>query len=243
MQRNYVILGAVAAIGIGAAAYFGGAVAPTDAVGQTGDTSTAVNANTAPSGATISATPLQDVTLSAEGRVLGDIVIGEADAPVTIIEYASLTCPHCATFHNATYPTVKTDYIDTGLVRMVVREVYFDYEGVLAAAIARCGGEDRYSRFLDVLYKQQSQWHDRSDRQATIANLRRIGIFGGLTPERVDACLTDETYHRALTAAYEQTATADGVRSTPYFLVNGDPVRGAVGASEMAAAIDAHLPN
>lgn len=243
MQRNYVILGAIAAIGIGAAAYFGGAFAPNDAVGQTGSGATAVNASTAPNGSTISAAPLQEVTVSPEGRVLGDVIIGDPEAPVTVIEYASLTCPHCATFHNATYPTVKADYIDQGLVRMIVREVYFDYEGVLAAAIARCGGEDRYSRFLDVIFKQQSQWHDRGNRQATIANLRRIGIFGGLTPERVDACLTDETFHRALTSAYEETATADGVRSTPYFLVNGDPVRGAVGASEMAAAIDAHLPN
>ena len=234
MSRQLMIGGvAAAAVALGAG-YFGGVFSPADQH---------ANAQAVVANATISAAPLADVTVTPEGRAMGDIILGDPNAPVTIVEYASITCPHCANFHTQSFPAINADYIEKGLAKLVVREVYFDYEGLMASAVARCGGPDKFHKFLDVFFKQQSQWRAGGDRPEVLRRIRRIGLLGGLTPERVDACMADEDYHRALAETYEKTSTADEVRSTPFFLVNGDRVRGAVSADEMAQTIEAHLPN
>lgn len=193
--------------------------------------------------AAVSATPIEPPTITDDGRALGDIVLGDPDAPVTIVEYASLTCPHCARFHIETYPTLKSEYIDTGLAKLVIREVYFDYEGLIASAIARCGGAANFYKFMDVILEQQRQWRSSGDRGTIVGELRRIGLLGGLPPERVDACISDQDYLRALAERYQQTASADEVEATPFFLVNGERLRGAVGIDEFREVVDAHLPN
>lgn len=231
MQRTFFAVGAAAAL----SAFFAMSNAP-------GVISSTAHAQTI-AAAAVSAVPIAPPTITDDGRALGDIVLGDPDAPVTIVEYASLTCPHCARFHIDTYPTIKEEYIDKGLVNLVIREVYFDYEGLVASAVARCGGPDNFYKFMDVMLEQQRQWRSSGDRQTIVGALRRIGLLGGLPPERVDACMSDQDYLRALAERYQETSQADEVRSTPYFLVNGEPVRGAVGADEMREVIDAQLPN
>ncbi len=188
-----------------------------------------------------SATDYEPAAMDDNGRVLGDIVIGDPAAPVAIVEYASLTCPHCASFHNGSLPELTEKYIETGKVKLIMREVYFDQFGLLATAVARCGGGARYEKFLDVFFKQQREWTEGGDPAQIRDRIRRIGLLGGMTPEQVDGCMTDRAYHEALIAFYQKTSGADNVRSTPYFLVNGQEVRGSVSADQMSATIDGLL--
>lgn len=180
-------------------------------------------------------------TLEEKGYALGDLALGDPNAPVTMIEYLSLTCPHCAHFNNDTLPALKAKYIDTGKVKLIVREVYFDQFGLWATAVARCGGEMRYHAFIDTFFQTQKDWA-RGDNQEDIVNkIRAIGRKGGLSPQRVDACLSDEAYVTKLVETYQEHAKRDEVTSTPFFLINGEVVRGARSPEEMSAVIDSKL--
>ncbi len=170
----------------------------------------------------------------------GDQVVGAEDAPVTVVEYASLTCPHCASFHKETWPELKAQYVDTGKVRFVMREVYFDRFGLWAAMVARCGGSDTYFPFIDVLFKQQREW-TAGDQNQIVESMRRIGKQGGLSDADLDLCLKDEDFARGLLADYQENAKEDGVQSTPTFFINGDRLEGARSIEEMSEAIEKHL--
>jgi protein-disulfide isomerase len=154
-----------------------------------------------------------------EGRV-PDMVMGAEDAPVTVVEYASFTCPHCATFHTNVFRRLKETYIDTGRVRYVYREVFFDRPGLWAAMVARCGGEQRYFGIADMIYDRQRQW-TQGDAATVAGNLRTIGKTAGLTDEALDACLTDGETAQAMVATFEENSARDGIDSTPSFLIDG----------------------
>lgn len=161
---------------------------------------------------------------SAEGAdtsLVTDMALGDADAPVTVIEYASFTCPHCRTFHKTVFPELKANYIDTGQIRFVHREVYFDRYGLWAGMVARCGGEERYFGIVDLIYDQQSEWTASNDPAVVADNLRRIGRTAGMSDEQVDACLQDADMANAMVAHYQETAEADGINSTPSFVIDG----------------------
>ncbi len=150
-----------------------------------------------------------------------DMTLGAADAPVTLIEYASYTCPHCANFHKTIFPQLKADYIDTGKVRFIHREVFFDRFGLWAAIVARCGGEDRYFGIADILYEEQSAWLGGDTPAGVADNLRLIGKRAGLTGETLDACLGDADRAEAMVANYRRQADKDGINSTPSFVIDG----------------------
>ncbi|WP_373355425.1 DsbA family protein [Pseudoroseicyclus sp. CXY001] len=152
-----------------------------------------------------------------------DMVLGDPDAPVTMIEYGSFTCPHCAAFHAEQYQELKRDYIDTGKVRFIFREVYFDRFGLWASMVARCGGELRFFGIHDLIYETQSEWIAGGRDPAAIAdNLRRLGIQAGLDGEQVDACLSDATTAETLVAWFQENAEADEVQATPTLMVQGE---------------------
>ncbi len=153
--------------------------------------------------------------------VIEDITMGNPEAPVTVVEYASFTCPHCKNFHAGPLKQLKAEYIDTGKINFVYREVYFDKFGLWAALLARCGGQERYMQIADMLYEQQSQWLAGGDVAQVVANLNRIGRDAGLSDDKVAACLTDTQMARALVATYQKNAEADGIDSTPSFVING----------------------
>ena len=168
-----------------------------------------------------------------------DITLGDENAPVKVIEYASFTCPHCANFHNDTYKDFKRDYIDTGKVHFTYREVFFDRYGLWAAMVARCAGPDRYMSVADILYRTQGEWARQGDAAAVAESLKRIGVQAGLSQEEVDACLNNADLAQSLVSWYEANADADNIRSTPSFLINGELSAGNMGLAQIGALIDA----
>jgi len=172
-------------------------------------------------------TGLPPMAASAQGAAEVDIsgvremALGAEDAPVTVIEYASFTCPHCADFHADVLPRLKADYIDTGKIRFISREVYFDRFGLWAAMVARCDGGDRYFGIADMIYDRQRTW-TRGEPQQVVEALAAIGVAAGLSRETLQACLSDGDKAQALVAWYRQNATADGIEATPSFVIEGE---------------------
>lgn len=169
-----------------------------------------------------------------------EMVVGSEDAPVTLVEYASYTCIHCANFHNDVYPQLKADYIDTGKVKLIYREVYFDRYGLWASMIARCGGPEKFFGISDLIYKGQSDWTRAGGASEVIDALRKIGAVAGLEKDTVEACLQDGTKAQTLVTWYQENATADGVESTPSFVLNGTKIANQSYAS-FKELIDAEL--
>ncbi|MFQ5623007.1 MAG: DsbA family protein [Paracoccaceae bacterium] len=150
-----------------------------------------------------------------------EMILGSADAPIEVIEYGSFTCPHCARFHEEVYPLLKANYIETGKVKFVYREVYFDGPGLWAAMIARCGGPERYFGLAELLFKRQSDWALHNDVSGVVNGLYQIGRIAGLEDDAMKACVTDEAQARLLVANYQKNVEADGIEGTPTFLING----------------------
>jgi protein-disulfide isomerase len=148
--------------------------------------------------------------------------LGNADAPVTVVEYASFTCPHCQHFHETVFGQLKANYIDTGKINFIYREVYFDRFGLWAGMVARCGDGQRYFGIADMIYDKQSEWIAGGDDPAKVAaNLRTIGKTAGLSDEQLDACMADSAMAQAMVAVYQENAERDEVTSTPSFRING----------------------
>ncbi len=169
--------------------------------------------------------PLSATAQEAEATTpveITDFSLGPADAKVQITEYASFTCPHCATFHANVWPQLKADYIDTGKVRFTYREVYFDRYGLWAAMVARCGGEMRYFGIVDMIFEQQQEWAASDDPNVVIGNLRTIAKTAGLDDATLDACLQDGAKAEAMVAHFEANMAADDVQGTPTFIINGE---------------------
>jgi len=158
----------------------------------------------------------QDATNAVE-----DIVLGNPDAAVTMIEYASFTCPHCARFHADVMPKIKAEYIDTGKIKFIYREVFFDRPGLWAAMIARCDGNDKYMGIADILYQRQREWTSAAGGAEIAQSLYKIGRIAGLNDETMEACLQDQDTAKALVANFQERTTADGVNSTPTVFING----------------------
>lgn len=168
-----------------------------------------------------------------------DMRMGNELAPVQVTEYASFTCSHCATFHEDTFGQLKTNYIDTGKIDFVYREVFFDRYGLWAAMMARCE-PDKYFGIADILYKRQAEW-SRSDQPVeNIAAMRKIGLLSGLTNEQLDKCFEDQKMAEALVAHFQKTTTADQVTSTPTLFVNGTKYPN-MSYEKLAAIIDTEL--
>ncbi|MFI0847625.1 DsbA family protein, partial [Mesorhizobium sp. IMUNJ 23232] len=178
-----------------------------------------------------------DMAKLLEPGALPDMVLGKADAPVTIVEYASMTCPHCAHFHETTLPALKTKYIETGKARLILREFPFDPRAEAGFMLARCSN-DNYFPMVDVLFKQQQNW-------ATAENARdallQISKLAGFTQERFESCLTDQKLLDEIRAVRERGTKDFGVDSTPTFFINGKQYKGALSIEEMSAIIDGML--
>lgn len=170
--------------------------------------------------------------------VVGDVVLGDPNAAVTIIEYASFTCPHCASFHQNTWPRFKEEYVDTGKVKFIMREVYFDKYGLWAGMTARCGGEKGYYPMVDTFLKKQSSWARSQDVGAEI---QKIGRRAGLSNDQLSACLADRDYAKTLLESYQKNAAEDAVRSTPTFIINGEQHSGSMSFEDFSKIVDAAL--
>lgn len=169
-----------------------------------------------------------------------DMAIGAADAPVTVVEYGSFTCPHCARFHTDVLPQIEKNYVESGKVRFIFREAYFDKYGLWASLMARCGGEMRYFGIADILMKDQGAWLGEGDPTTVVDNLRRIGLKTGITNEELDVCFDDGDQVQALVAWYQQNFTRDNMDSTPSFLINGQKYSN-MGYDKFAGVLDEKL--
>jgi protein-disulfide isomerase len=175
---------------------------------------------------------------------LDERVLGKDDAPVTIIEYASMTCGHCAAFHVKTYPELKKRYIDTGKVRFILREFPLDLVAAGAFALARCAGKDKHYAIVDTLFEQQKDW-------AFVSN-PRMGLFNfakqfGFTEQTFNACVSDKNMMQAMENGIKRASEKFGVNSTPTFFIvagmNSKKLSGAMSIDDLAKEIDPLIQN
>jgi protein-disulfide isomerase len=165
---------------------------------------------------------------------LGDIAQGPADAKVTIIEYASMTCSHCAAFHQTTYPELKKRYIDTGKVRYILREFPLDPLATAGFMLARCDGEQKYYPVVDLLFTQQKNW---AFTERPLDALRQMMRQAGFSQEKFDSCLKDQKLYDAVNAVKNRGADTFKVNSTPTFFINGQRHPGNLSIDELEKVI------
>jgi len=168
---------------------------------------------------------------------LPDMVMGDAKAPVTVIEYASMTCPHCAHFTETTFPELKKRYIDTGKVRFIFREFPLDQLAAAAFMLARCSAEtdsSKYFTMIDTMFRQQRTWAVEKPLPPLLALAKQAGF----TQATFDACLSNQKILDGIEAVRNRAADKFKVSSTPSFFINGTLVSGAMTIDEMAKQID-----
>lgn len=170
---------------------------------------------------------------------LGDVWLGSADAKVSIVEYASLTCSHCATFHAATWPELKKKYIDTGKVRFTLREFPLDPLATAGFMLARCNGNEKYIPMTDLLFAQQRNWAFTDKPVDALSSLVKQA---GFTQESFEACLKRQDIYDAVTVVKDGGAKA-GVDSTPTFFINGQKRSGALTIAEFDKILEPLLGN
>jgi protein-disulfide isomerase len=179
----------------------------------------------------------QGATDIAKPVSLPDMALGPADATVTITEYASMTCPHCAAFNEQVFPKIKAEYIDTGKVRYVFREFPLDIKAAAGSMLSRCianGDAPKYFGVTDLLFRQQSDWVTKH----TTETLTRIGKQAGLTQPQVEACLKDQALLDKIVADQKYASDVLKVDSTPTFFVNGEKIKGEISLQEFEKRIN-----
>lgn len=170
-----------------------------------------------------------------------DMVLGEVNAPVEVIEYLSFTCPHCAQFHQTVFKELKENYIDTGKIRFVSREVYLDRFGLWAGMIARCPQDTkRYFGLSGLILEKQRDWIGDGNPEEIIANLRKLGKTAGLTDAALDQCLNDGDNAKALVKVFQNNMEIHPIEGTPAVFVDGTLVDRA-SYEAISAAIEAKL--
>jgi len=169
--------------------------------------------------------PLRLIADVAKPVSLPDMALGPADAAVTITEFASMTCPHCAAFTEKVFPKIKSEYIDTNKIRFVFREFPLDIKAAAGSMLARCIAKDdagKYFAVIDLLFRQQEGWVMKNTTEALV----RIGKQAGLSQQQVEACLQDQALLNKLEADRKYANDVLKVNSTPTFFINGEMVKG-----------------
>jgi protein-disulfide isomerase len=163
---------------------------------------------------------------------IGEMTLGAPDAKVTVIEYASATCPHCAAFYNDTFPALKKEYIDTNKIRFVFREYPLDDAALAGFMVARCAPKDKYFSIIEILFATQPKWVPNP-----LEGLGAIAQQAGFTKDQFDACLKNETVAKQIMAVREK-GTGFGISGVPTFFVNGEMMDGEKTIEAMRAKID-----
>jgi protein-disulfide isomerase len=176
-----------------------------------------------------------DVAKLMEPGPLPEESVGKADAPVTIVEYMSMTCPHCARFSNNVFEDIKKKYIDTGKVRFILREFPLDNLAAAAIMLARCAPQEQYFPFVEMLFKQQITWATADDKSAALLQMSKLA---GFTQESFQACLTNQKLLDDVTAVKNRAVTEFGVNGTPTFFIDGKRYSGEMSVEQMSALID-----
>ncbi|MFK7903316.1 MAG: DsbA family protein [Nitratireductor sp.] len=218
MNRRYLLQGtAVALLGTAGISYFGG---------QEDDS------------LIVSKAHAQDLSDLMEPGPLEEMFYGEENAPITIIEYASMTCPHCANFHIKVLPELKEKFIDTGKVKLIFREFPFDPRAFAAFMMARCAPKEFYFPMIDVLFQQQARWARSQDPRVP---LLQIGKLAGFTQESFNACLKNQELLDNVNSVKLKGEKQYGVNATPFFFINGEKYSGKNTVEGLSQAIEALL--
>jgi protein-disulfide isomerase len=168
---------------------------------------------------------------------LPEVSMGKPDAPVTIIEYSSLSCPHCAAFHKDVFPALKSEYIDTGKVRFVMREFPLNESALGGAVIARCLEPSRYFAFTSMLFAKQEDWAFKQD---SLTPLKVLAKQAGMTEGEFDKCINNESLQQKILAVRDE-GQKNGVNATPSFFINGKLLKGAATLEKFAEAMKPYL--
>jgi protein-disulfide isomerase len=186
-----------------------------------------------PLGGSALAQTISGLELMAKGA-LDDISMGSETAPVTIIEYASMTCPHCAAFEAQVFPKLKEKYIDTGKVRFILRE--FPLDGLAAAAfmLARCAGPDKYYPMVETLFAQQAKWAVRNPLEPLLA----IAKQAGFTQQSFEACINNKDQLNKVQQVRDRASQKFKVKATPTFFINGELHEGGMSIEDLDKAIE-----
>ncbi|NHT78677.1 DsbA family protein [Rhizobiaceae bacterium CRRU44] len=170
-----------------------------------------------------------------EPGALPEMAIGKADAPVTVVEYMSMTCPHCANFHNKTFDAIKAKYVESGKVRFVLREFPFDPRAAAAFMLARCAPEGQYFPMVSMLFKQQEQWAAAQNGRDALLQMSKLA---GFSQESFETCLTNQKLLDDVNAVMQKGMKEYKVASTPTFFINGKRYSGDMSVDTMSALID-----
>ena len=176
--------------------------------------------------AVIAAAIVLGMALSALAQTVpatGDMALGPLAAKVTIIEYASMTCPHCANFHNNTFKKLKEKYVDSGKVRFIFREFPLDNVAFMASMLARCAGPERFFGMIDVMFRSQEKWARSQDQRA---ELTKIGRLAGMSNDTIGACFKNQKLGDSILATRLEAVKKYEIKSTPSFVVNGETFAG-----------------
>jgi len=172
-------------------------------------------------------------------EALAQKVLGKADAPITILAFESLTCPHCAAFHRETLGQIKKNYIETGKAKLIFIDFPLDPRATVGSMLARCTGNDRFFGMIDLLYKQQAKWAGARD---FIAVMKQMATLGGLNDDEYAACMKNEDLYNGIQGAKAQAQKEYDIHSTPTFVINGRKVTGAQPYSEFDRIMKSMLP-
>ncbi len=183
-------------------------------------------------------TDLSAQSLPPAADILAERVMGSPDAKVTMIEYASMTCPHCANFHTKTLPAIKKEYIETGKVKFIYRDFPLDQFALAAAMMARCSVRERYFAVVDIIFKTQREWgRNPNPRKA----LEQIGKIAGVSESTYRACVTDKVIYNGMMKMRNEAVEKYKVQSTPTFVINEKKVNGGLPLEELRKVLDAAI--
>ena len=183
----------------------------------------------------VAVSPLHAQDLPPASQILSERILGKTNAPVTLIEYASKTCSHCASFHADVLPTLKKEYVETGKVKFIYREFPLNQLDVVVSMIARCGPPGRFFPLVDLIYKTQAQWARAQD---PLAEVIKIGRLAGITPETVEACLRNREIFQGIVDSGRRGQAEFNISATPAIIVNGRPVNGNVTMDVLRPILD-----
>jgi protein-disulfide isomerase len=217
-SRNFLLIIAVAVVAVAGGIYYYVSLPDSSAIPATGTATS----------------PQSGDELLVAGP-LGEITLGDPSAPVTVIEYASMTCSHCARFHEATFTPFKEKYIDTGKVHFIFREFPLDPVATAAFMLPRCQSEDRYMALVDILFRQQQNWAFSNDPSSALLNIAKQA---GFTKETFDACLTNQQILDGLNWVKNRGAEEFDVSATPTFFINGKKMSGALSLETLDQEIE-----
>ena len=171
-------------------------------------------------------------------QMVAERVLGKATATVEMIEYASLSCPHCAAFHNSLWPTLKKEYVDTGKVKLIYRDFPTDKMALAASMIARCAPEERYFGMIELMFRTQDDWRRAKNPRS---DLTKIGRLAGMSQATVEACLRNQKLFEVVMKQRNEGSQKLKISSTPTFIVNGRKIDGGVSLEEFRQVFDQAL--